>query len=70
MDFNNFNTLLNNNDITLLFDAQLRVVHYRLNKYLAQGYTIDKIKSNNLKKLVESLLDNHDKKIKYILSLD
>lgn len=69
MEFSNFNTLLNNNDITL-FDAQSRVVHYRLNKYLAQGYTIDKIKSNNLKKLVESLLDNHDTKIKYILSLD
>ena len=69
MDFNNFNIILNNNNI-ILFDAQARVVHYRLNKYLAQGYTIDKIKSNNLKNLVDSLLDNHDTKIKYILSLD
>lgn len=69
MNFDSFNILLNDNNINL-FDAQSRVAHYRLNKYLAQGYTIDKIKSNNLKLLVESLLDNYDTRIKYILSLD
>ena len=69
MNYNDFNVLLNNNNISL-FDAQSRVVHYRLNNYLKKGYTLNKMNQSRLKLLVESLLDNYESRINYLLSLE
>ena len=69
LNYVQFITLLNNNSINL-FDAESRVVYHRLNNYINQGYDINKLSSTKIKLLIDSLLDNYETRIKYILSLD
>lgn len=68
MNYTQFTTLLKNNNINL-FDSQSRVVYYRLNNYINQGYDINNMSLYNFKLLVNALLDNYETRIKYILSL-
>lgn len=68
MNYEQFTKLLNNININL-FDAQSRVVYYRLNNYINQGYNINNMSLDNFKLLTYALLDNYDTRIKYILSL-
>ena len=53
MDYTQFTTLLKNNNINL-FDSQSRVVYYRLNNYINQGYDINKMSLYNFKLLVNA----------------
>ena len=75
IDFSYFKKYLTKYDI-LLFDANYRIAHFRYNKLIQNGGSknknlLRKIKNHNrimLRIFIESLLENNNQKIEYIVS--